>query len=100
MRSARHPSRPAGRQRGVTLIELMAVIVMIGMFLVLAGPTLGGVLEDRHNMRAADEISGMFRIARNRDGLDTKAARGGGHAARDLAAIGDEDLGEHVSLPR
>lgn len=76
MRSVR-PALPRATQRGVTLIELMAVIVMIGMFLVLAGPTLGGVLEDRHNMRAADEISGMFRIARNR-----ALATGGAHVVR------------------
>lgn len=87
MRSARHAHvsarGPARRARGVTLIELMAVIVMIGMFLVLAGPTLGGVLEDRHNMRAADEIAGMFRIARNR-----ALATGGAHVVRVLNGAG------------
>lgn len=67
----------------MTLLELMAVIVMIGMFLVLAGPTLGGVLEDRHNMRAADEIAGMFRIARNR-----ALATGGAHVVRVVNGTG------------
>ncbi len=75
-RSSGRPRRGA-RTRGVTLMELMAVIVMIGIFMVLAGPTLGGVLEDRHNMRAADEIGGMFRIARNR-----ALATGGAHLVR------------------
>src|SRR5262249_51256778 len=32
----------------------------------------------------------------DRHGLDAHAARGADHAARDLAAIGDEDLLEHV----
>jgi prepilin-type N-terminal cleavage/methylation domain-containing protein len=61
----------------VTLIELMACIVIIGIFVALASPAMSGVLEDRHAMRAADDISGMIRLARTRS-----SATGAAHLVR------------------
>jgi type II secretory pathway pseudopilin PulG len=58
----------------VTLIELMAVIVIIGLFVALGFPAMGGVLEDRHAARAAEDIANIFRIARSR-----AAATGAAH---------------------
>lgn len=60
--------------RGVTLLELMAVVTIIGVFVALAVPAMGGILEDRHAARAADELANMFRIARSR-----AAATGAAH---------------------
>lgn len=64
-------------ERGVTLIELMACIVIIGIFVALASPAMSGVLQDRHAMRAADDISGLIRLARTRS-----SATGSAHMIR------------------
>lgn len=63
----------------MTLIELMAVIVIIGIFVALASPAMSGVLQDRHAMRAADDLSGMIRLARTR-----ATATGAAHMVRAL----------------
>jgi prepilin-type N-terminal cleavage/methylation domain-containing protein len=68
-------------ERGVTLIELMACIVIIGIFVALASPAMSGVLQDRHAMRAAEDISGMIRLARTRS-----SATGAAHMVRVTAA--------------
>lgn len=66
-----------GNARGVTLLELMAVVTIIGVFVALAVPAMGGILEDRHGARAADELANMFRIGRAR-----AAATGAAHYIR------------------
>jgi type II secretory pathway pseudopilin PulG len=58
----------------VTLLELMAVVTIIGIFVALAVPAMGGILEDRHSARAADELANLFRIGRSR-----AAATGAAH---------------------
>ncbi len=50
----------------MTLLELMAVVTIIGIFVALAVPGMGGIMKDRHAARAADELANMFRIARAR----------------------------------
>lgn len=67
--------RPSGR--GVTLIEMMVVIVIIGMFVAMAAPVLGSALSDRHVERATNRTSGVFRTARTRS-----AATGAAHLVR------------------
>lgn len=58
----------------MTLLELMAVVTIIGIFVALGFPAMGGVLEDRQTARGAEEITNMFRIARSR-----AAATGAAH---------------------
>ncbi|MGZ3421754.1 MAG: pilus assembly FimT family protein [Polyangiales bacterium] len=78
VRSAHQPSQASRvAERGVTLIELMAVVVIIGIFVALASPAMSGVLQDRHAMRAADDLSGMIRLARTR-----ATATGAAHLVR------------------
>lgn len=66
-----------GDARGVTLIELLAVVTIIGIFVALAMPAMGGIMQDRQAAHVADEIANMFRIARSR-----AAATGGAHYIR------------------
>lgn len=66
--------------RGVTLIELLAVVTIIGIFVALAMPGMGGIMQDRKAGHAADEIANMFRIARSR-----AAATGAAHFIRAVA---------------
>ena len=61
--------------RGVTLFELMAVITIIGIFMVLAYPSMSGTFDEKRAGNIADDISGLYRIARTR-----AAATGAAHA--------------------
>lgn len=44
----------------------MAVVTIIGIFVALAMPGMAGIVRDRQAARAADDLSGMFRVARSR----------------------------------
>jgi type IV fimbrial biogenesis protein FimT len=59
----------------------MAVVVIIGIFAALAAPAIAGQVADRHVTRAAEDISGLFRIARSRS-----TATGAAHAVCVAAA--------------
>lgn len=61
--------------RGVTLLELMAVITIIGLFAVLAFPSMGAALRQRHAAAYAREAFGELQLARAR-----AAATGAAHA--------------------
>jgi prepilin-type N-terminal cleavage/methylation domain-containing protein len=69
--------RRRGGARGVTLIELLAVVTIIGLFVALAMPGMSGILQDRQAAHAADEIANLFRVARTR-----AAATGAAHYIR------------------
>ena len=74
------PSRRKGGARGVTLIELLAVVTIIGLFVALAMPGMSGIMQDRQAAHAAEEIANLFRVARAR-----AAATGSSHYIRAVA---------------
>ncbi len=89
MRSAPLPFptrfRPPRRgERGVSLIELLVVVTIIGIFMALAGPTIVSSMQDRHAARGADEVIGFFRRARTH-----AASSGGAHVIRVTAGSGN-----------
>ncbi|MFI5297954.1 MAG: Tfp pilus assembly protein FimT/FimU [Polyangiales bacterium] len=65
----------------MTLLELMAVITLIGIFSAVAFPSLGGALRQRHAAAYAREVFGSFQVARSR-----AAATGAAHAVFFVAA--------------
>jgi prepilin-type N-terminal cleavage/methylation domain-containing protein len=73
-------SRRKGGARGVTLIELLAVVTIIGLFVAMAMPGMSGIMQDRQAAHATDEIANLFRIARSR-----AAATGAAHYIKAVA---------------
>jgi type IV fimbrial biogenesis protein FimT len=63
----RYPHRPSPRfrQRGVTVIELMIVIVITALLLALATPNLRTLLQRNVLLGQANEISGALALARS-----------------------------------
>ena len=55
----------------------MTVVLIIGLFIALAAPSLARIFDDRRAANITDDISGMFRVARTRS-----SSTGGAHAVR------------------
>jgi type II secretion system protein H len=62
----RRPAMGPGRSRGFTLIELMAVVVIITVFAALALPSMVVQMRDRRVQEAARKIGLVYRQARLR----------------------------------
>lgn len=52
--------------RGFTIPEVLAVVIIIGIFAAAASPTFIQLMRDRRVNRAAMEITGLYRLARSR----------------------------------
>src|ERR1051326_1191194 len=50
------------RQAGVTLIEMLVVVVIIGMFLALVGPRIWGNVDKAKITRARTDIEGLMGV--------------------------------------
>lgn len=62
-----HPSYARRRHsRGFTLIELMAVVVIIGVSAAVAAPSVLGQMKDRRARDAAQQIANLYTVARAR----------------------------------
>jgi prepilin-type N-terminal cleavage/methylation domain-containing protein len=64
LRAALHLGR--GAERGFTLVEMLAVIAMIGILTVVASPIFIDMMRDRRINRAAMNIADYYRTARSR----------------------------------
>jgi type II secretion system protein H len=58
--------KPATRERGFTLLELMVVVIVVGLLAALAIPSMRLATYDRHQYQDAGAIMQLFREARLR----------------------------------
>lgn len=59
------PVQAVRRRRGVTLVEMLVGIAVLGVLLAVAIPSLSGMLERRRVVAAAGEIASIFNQARS-----------------------------------
>lgn len=56
---------PTRAQAGITLIEMMVTVVIVGVLLAAAVPSISGLIERRRVIAAAGEIADIFAYARS-----------------------------------
>lgn len=65
--SGARPRRdPRSRARGFTIPELLAVVIIIGIFAAAASPMFINVMRDRRVNRFGMEVTSLYRLARSR----------------------------------
>lgn len=57
--------------RGITLVEMLVAVAIIGILLAVAVPSLSGLLERRRVVAAAGEIAGLFTFAKSQANMVT-----------------------------
>lgn len=87
---------------GFTLLELMVVVIMIGVLVVLAVPSLARAMRDRRTNQAAHEVAMLFRQARARAmgrGTAVLVRFGATAGAVEVREAQNVDAGNCLSLP-
>ncbi len=62
----RTPASPRGPSRAYTLVELMTVVVIIGIFAAMALPSVANQLRERKSANVAQQLTQFYRTARMR----------------------------------
>jgi type II secretion system protein H len=97
-----HAAHRSVGSAGFTLLELMVVVIMIGVLVVLAIPSIATVMRDRRTSQAAHEVALLFRQARARAmgrGTAVLVRFGATTGAVEVREAQNVDAGNCLSLP-